>query len=87
MAGRELDLEANSSNVVRDLKIGSQYLIVTRMKDQTVLPEETVRGETLTTIEVELLKHFDDLYELLGLEEKLAAEVKRHAMPSKLMQC
>lgn len=76
LAGRELDLEANSSNAVRDLRVGSQYLVVARKKDRIVQSDGSVAGESLTAIEVELLKHFDDLYDLLGLEEKLAAEVR-----------
>ena len=74
--GQKLDLSSNKDKTLRDLKIGrSGLLMIRRVQDSnTAQPRE--QPQVLSAVEAEVLKHFDELYHLLGLEEKLAREVR-----------
>ncbi|KAI9830076.1 MAG: hypothetical protein M1826_005069 [Phylliscum demangeonii] len=83
--GREVDLDGQAAQIVRDLQIGSQPLMITERPkpnpnphpepDATPnLPPNAAHAH-LSYVEVELLKHFDELYGLLALEEKLAEQI------------
>ncbi|KAE8383353.1 hypothetical protein BDV26DRAFT_137686 [Aspergillus bertholletiae] len=73
-SGHRVDLLEKPTVTVRDLKLNSGLLIVRRDPDSR---EVTVTGrrQSLTSVDSEVLKHFDDLYDLLGLEDHLAREI------------
>lgn len=73
--GQKLDLITDTNKTLRDLKIGrSGLLMIRRVPDSTVL-QPINQAQALSPVEAEVLKHFDDLYQLLGLEERFAREV------------
>jgi len=74
--GQKLDLTTDTDKTLRDLKIGrSGLLMIRRVPDSTVV-QPIDQAQALSAVEAEVLKHFDDLYELLGLDEKFAREVR-----------
>ena len=75
--GREIDLDKHSSATLRGMQIGAHALMISKTPKAPTEVSESHSREGLTAVEIELLKHFDALYDLLGLEEKLAAQVRR----------
>jgi ubiquitin carboxyl-terminal hydrolase 34 len=75
--GKKIDLdEIDLVAGLDDLKIGRGLLLVVRNDD-----EDTLQGclrKRSSTIELEIIKHFDELFDFLGMEERLAKEVSRH---------
>ncbi len=74
-SGQELDLDREPTRTVAELPLGPQPLMITKRDKPPVRMLHSASSEGLTKVEVELLKHFDDLYDLLGLEDKLASQV------------
>ncbi|KAK2762638.1 hypothetical protein FQN54_000811 [Arachnomyces sp. PD_36] len=71
--GQRLDLLNDADKVLRDLKL-SQGLIIVRKQPES--QDGGVPGKPLLSrVDSEVLKHFDELYNLLGLEEKLSKEI------------
>ncbi|KAL1880253.1 hypothetical protein Plec18167_003656 [Paecilomyces lecythidis] len=72
--GQKIDLLSAPHRTLRELKLRSGLLIVRRVGEaqDASLPG---RRQSLTPVDSEVLKHFDDLYDLLGLEDKLAREI------------
>jgi hypothetical protein len=80
--GHLLKLDEDPSRPIKDLNLGAEpFLLVVQVHDRSEVQEEAPE-EGLTAVEVELLKHFDQLYDLLGLEEKLATEVRMNIQGS-----
>ncbi|KAL1955095.1 hypothetical protein VTO42DRAFT_9029 [Malbranchea cinnamomea] len=73
-AGRRLDLVGNATQTLRDLKLGSGLLMLRKHPDAVEMPVGR-RRQSLTLVDSEVLKHFDDLYGLLSLDEKLSKEI------------
>ncbi|KJK61380.1 protein of unknown function DUF3517 [Aspergillus parasiticus SU-1] len=73
-SGHRIDLLEKPNLTVRDLKLNSGLLIVRRDPDSREVAL-TGRRQSLTSVDSEVLKHFDDLYDLLGLEDHLAREI------------
>ncbi|KAE8407660.1 hypothetical protein BDV37DRAFT_5930 [Aspergillus pseudonomiae] len=73
-SGHRIDLLEKPTLTVRDLKLNSGLLIVRRDPDSREVTL-TGRRQSLTSVDSEVLKHFDDLYDLLGLEDHLAREI------------
>ncbi|KAK6813470.1 hypothetical protein RU639_011204 [Aspergillus parasiticus] len=73
-SGHRIDLLEKPTLTVRDLKLNSGLLIVRRDPDSREVAL-TGRRQSLTSVDSEVLKHFDDLYDLLGLEDHLAREI------------
>lgn len=73
--GQKLDLTSDKTQTLRDLKIGRSGLLMIRKVQDTTSPQPVQQVEGLSAVEAEVLKHFDELYQLLGLDEKLAREV------------
>lgn len=72
--GQKVDLLSAPHRTLRDLKLRSGLLIVRKVgegQDASIVG----RRQSLTAVDSEVLKHFDDLYDLLGLEDKLAREI------------
>ncbi|KAL6232934.1 hypothetical protein BDW75DRAFT_216372 [Aspergillus navahoensis] len=72
-SGQRIDLLEKPDQVLRDLKLSSGLLIVRR--DPSCRGMAGGKFQPLTTIDNEVLKHFDDLYDLLNLDEHLAREI------------
>ncbi|KAL2872647.1 putative ubiquitin C-terminal hydrolase [Aspergillus lucknowensis] len=72
-AGHRVDLLERPDQTLRDLKLGSGLLIV--RKDPSCRGAVGRRAQPLTSVDTEVLKHFDDLYELLNLDDHLAREI------------
>lgn len=72
-AGQKINLLENPDTTVQDLNIKA-LLIIRRIPDGI----DTVtagRRQSLTLVDSEILKHFDDLYDLLDLGDKYAHEI------------
>jgi ubiquitin carboxyl-terminal hydrolase 34 len=72
-AGYRVDFLEKPDLTLRDLKLGSGLLIVRR--DPSFRGTPGRRLQPLTSVDNEVLKHFDDLYDLLNLDDHLAKEV------------
>ncbi|RAK81654.1 putative ubiquitin C-terminal hydrolase [Aspergillus fijiensis CBS 313.89] len=72
--GQRIDLFEKPDITLRDLKLGTGLLIVRRDPESREVAL-TGRRQSLTSVDSEVLKHFDDLYDLLGIEEHLAREI------------
>lgn len=74
--GQKLDLTTDTNKTLRDLKIGrSGLLMIRRVPDSTAV-QPIDQAQALSAVEAEVLKHFDELYQLLGLDERFAREVR-----------
>lgn len=74
--GQKLDLLDNASALVKDMKLLHSGLIILRKAPDA---QEVLRDhgkESLTSVDVEVLKHFDEIYEFLALREDIASEVR-----------
>ncbi|KAL4864454.1 hypothetical protein BDV12DRAFT_176122 [Aspergillus spectabilis] len=72
-AGHRVDFLEKPNLTLRDLKLGSGLLIVRRDPSCRGTPGQ--RLQPLTSVDNEVLKHFDDLYDLLNLDDHLAKEI------------
>ena len=73
--GQKLDLATNSNTTLREMKFDQKgLLIVKKAHSASSLPDLAPTPE-LRPLELEVLKNFPDLYQLLSTEEKLAKEV------------
>ncbi|KAK2791273.1 hypothetical protein FQN52_004949 [Onygenales sp. PD_12] len=74
-AGQRLDLAGNGDQTLRDLKLAGSGLLILKKSLDAFEASIGGRRQSLTLVDSEVLKHFDDLYDLLSLEEKLAKEI------------
>ncbi|KAL4918129.1 hypothetical protein BDW62DRAFT_68207 [Aspergillus aurantiobrunneus] len=72
-SGQRVDFLEKPDRTIRDLKLGSGLLIV--RKDPTCRGPAGRKLQPLTSVDTEVLKHFDDLYDLLNLDDRLAREI------------
>lgn len=74
--GQKLDLLDDAAALVKDIKLLHSGLIILRKAPdaQEVLCDHG--KETLTSVDVEVLKHFDEIYDFLALREGIASEVR-----------
>lgn len=76
--GQKLDLASNSNSTLREMKFDQKgLLIVKKAHDANSLPDLAPAPE-LRPLELEVMKNFRELYQLLGMEEGLAKEVRYH---------
>ena len=73
-SGQRMDLLEKPDQMLRDLKLSSGLLIVRR--DPSCRGTAGRKFQPLTSVDNEVLKHFDDLYDLLNLDDHLAREVR-----------
>jgi ubiquitin carboxyl-terminal hydrolase 34 len=76
--GQRIDLLSTPNHTLRELKLRSGLLIIRKAAEASDV-SVTGRRQSLTLVDSEVLKHFDDLYDLLGLEDKLARKVCKFA--------
>ncbi|KAL2808823.1 hypothetical protein BJX63DRAFT_18059 [Aspergillus granulosus] len=72
-AGQRVDLLDKPDQTLRDLRLETGLLIVRR--DPSCRGTPGRRVQALTSVDTEVLKHFDDLYDLLNLDDDLAREI------------
>ncbi|OJJ50521.1 hypothetical protein ASPZODRAFT_148016 [Penicilliopsis zonata CBS 506.65] len=72
--GQKIDLQETPQATLRDMKIRSGLLILRKTADAHETPVAG-RRQSLNPVDSEVLKHFDDLYDLLNLEDHLAREI------------
>ncbi|KAI9789797.1 MAG: hypothetical protein M1835_001432 [Candelina submexicana] len=73
--GQYLNLDAVEERTLRDLRIVNKGLLMVKKIEAANTGVEMDYSEGVAAVELEISKHFDDLYDLLGLEEKLAHEI------------
>lgn len=74
--GQKLDLASNLNTTLREMKFDQKgLLIVKKAHSANSLPDLAPAPE-LRPLELEVLKNFPDLYQLLSTEEELAKEVR-----------
>ncbi|KAK3333232.1 hypothetical protein B0T19DRAFT_354656 [Cercophora scortea] len=66
--------ESQICKSLEDLQIQNGVLLVKRESDIPASPKARVR-QGATSVEIEILGHFDELWEYLSMEEKLAQEI------------
>ncbi len=72
--GKQVDPEdADPYATLESLKIGRGLLLVQRNDDDSNISGHL--NSKSSTLELEIIKHFDELWDYLGMEEKLAREV------------
>ncbi|KAH0562489.1 hypothetical protein GP486_002826 [Trichoglossum hirsutum] len=73
--GRVLNLEEHPSMTLREMKLGENpFIIVKKIHDPSEVQEAGLT-EDLSAVEIEVLKHFDELYDLLSMERNSAKEI------------
>lgn len=73
--GQKLNLLHNPNALVKDLNMTSGLLIVTKAPNAELLTF-TDSSRSMTAVDNEVLKHFDELYDLLSLKGGLARQVR-----------
>ncbi|KAI9853016.1 MAG: hypothetical protein M1838_002795 [Thelocarpon superellum] len=74
-AGFLLDLDTEPHRVLGDLSLGPSPVIIVNQLHDRAEAEEAKAPAGLSVVEIEVLKHFDELYELLGIDEHLACQI------------
>jgi ubiquitin carboxyl-terminal hydrolase 34 len=78
--GKEVDPEGDPYATLEGLKIGRGLLLVLRSNDDLNISGDL--NSKSSTLELEIIKHFDELWDYLGMEEKLAREVRCSSLSS-----
>ena len=73
--GQRISLDDDSTQTLRDSKIPRNGLLIVKKLPGAVEMVGSGRRQSLTLVDSEVLKHFDDLYDLLSLDERLSKEV------------
>ncbi|KAF7719522.1 Ubiquitin carboxyl-terminal hydrolase [Penicillium ucsense] len=74
--GQRLDLVNDAESTLRDIKaIQAGLLLVKKAPDAKESPRLALGGLPLTSVDSEVLKHFDELYDLLTLNDDLAKDI------------
>lgn len=73
--GQKIDLFDNSEALLKDMKVlHSGLLIIRKAPDAQEVSRENGR-HSLTSVDVNVLNHFDEIYDFLALKEDIASEV------------
>ncbi|KAK2743058.1 hypothetical protein FQN57_005014 [Myotisia sp. PD_48] len=73
--GKRIELRgSNANSTIRDMKLAGPLLLVRQEQDDMEVPFGS-RRQSLTLVDSEVLKHFDDFYELLSLDERLSKQI------------
>ena len=76
VGGGRVDQTSWKESSLRDLKIDQKGLIIVQKAPGAEPVSEPVPTIGLRPLEAEVMKHFHELYELLGMEEQLARDVR-----------
>lgn len=74
--GQKLDLIINSNTTLREMKFDQKGLLIVKKSHGENSPLDLAPTLELRPLELEVLKNFSDLYQLLNTEENLAKEVR-----------
>lgn len=73
--GQKVDLLKDAEALLKDTKVLQLGLImIQKAPDAQELPRD-IRRQSLTLVDIEVLKHFDELYDFLALKEDIASQV------------
>ena len=73
--GQRVDYAVAKNMTIEDLKLHQKgLLLIRKIPDAEAIPEQIFTAG-LTPLEAEVMKHFHELYELLGMEEQQAKDV------------
>ena len=73
--GQKLDFTGMNSQTIGDLGLHQKGLLLVRRAESPDAVPDLAPVSDLRPVEVEILSHFSELYQLLGLEESLAKQV------------
>ncbi|KAI1997922.1 hypothetical protein LOZ51_002594 [Ophidiomyces ophidiicola] len=73
--GRFLDLASNGNRTLRELRVPTSGLLIIRKSADSLDISFGGRRQSLTLVDSEVLKHFNDLYDLLSLDERLSKDI------------
>lgn len=74
LGGQKIELLQDPEALVKDLKLSSGLLILRKAPDAHEITWAG-RRQSLTAVDNEVLKHFDELYDMLDLKDDLARQV------------
>ncbi|KAJ5939410.1 hypothetical protein N7466_002544 [Penicillium verhagenii] len=72
--GKRIDLLKDPEALVKDMSLHTGLLLLHKVPDAQEVSRDS-RQQSLTTVDSEVLKHFDEIYELLSLKDDLAREI------------
>ncbi|KAJ5088051.1 hypothetical protein N7456_011667 [Penicillium angulare] len=72
--GQRIDLLKDPEALLKDMKLSTGLLMIQKATDSQDVPRDNKR-QILTSVDSEVLKHFDEIYELLSLKDDLAREI------------
>ena len=84
--GQKLDLLHYNDISIRKLKLDQKGLMLVRKTPDATPMEGSRTAQRLRPLEIEVMKHFTELYSLLGIDEMLAKEVSP-LFPEALVDC
>ena len=73
--GQKLDLASCSDSTIRDIKLEQKGLLIIRKSPDAEVFVGSASLKGLRSLEIEVMKHFDELYGLLGMEDILGKDV------------
>ncbi|KAI9737096.1 MAG: hypothetical protein M1834_000686 [Cirrosporium novae-zelandiae] len=75
VGGGRIDLSAVKSETLKELNIGQQGLLIVRKAPGAEEIHKPNLQQSVSSVDAEVLQHFDKLYNLLDLDEKLASKI------------
>jgi ubiquitin carboxyl-terminal hydrolase 34 len=72
--GQKLELLQRPDTLVKELKLDSGLLMIRKAADAQEITSAGL-SRSMTAVDKEVLKHFDELYDLLNLKDALAQQV------------
>ena len=73
--GQKIDQDGHRNTVIRDMKVLTTGLILIQKTPGAKSMDGTGLLKRLPPLEIEVMKHFGDLYDLLGIEDDLGCDV------------
>ena len=73
--GQKLDLANDSHLTLREMKFDQKGLLIVKKAHNTDSVPDLAPAQGLRPLELEVMKNFREMYQLLGMEEELAKEV------------
>ena len=73
--GQKLDLSGSGNSTLRDLKLDQKGLLIVQRAQDAQPVQESSPAQGLTDLEIEVMKHFEEIYDLLDMEDRLARDV------------
>jgi ubiquitin carboxyl-terminal hydrolase 34 len=71
----KIDFAASPTQTIRERKLEKAGLLLVRNAEPGVRAPKPIRRQSLPLVDSEILKHFEELYDLLDLEDRFSKEV------------